>query len=320
MLMKFLPAALLLAIFLLGASACVRRDAIQSAGTSKQTTNKDFPREVSDTSGEVLKIASPPQRIVSQTLGTDEILLAICSPERIVALSPFAQDPRYSNVSEQAVQLARPLVKDAEQIINLKPDLIFVSSYSRAETVDLLRATHAPVFRFANFDRLDDIKTNILIVGRSTGDDERATEVVEEMERQIALIKKRIPEGVRRPRVLSFGPSGNTVGAETLFDDVLRSAGAINVGAERGLRGFPRISSEQVAAWQPDFIVTGSESGKLNETRAKLLSDPVVAATEAGRAGRIIVIDNRYFLTVSQYIVLLLDDLVKELYGRTSEG
>ncbi|HVG37718.1 MAG TPA: hypothetical protein VM870_00440, partial [Pyrinomonadaceae bacterium] len=89
-----------------------------------------FPREVRDGGGEVLRLARPPQKIVSQTLATDEILLAITAPERIAALSSVALEPQYSNIVEQAQALGLPTIKDAEGIIALKPDLIFISSYS----------------------------------------------------------------------------------------------------------------------------------------------------------------------------------------------
>jgi iron complex transport system substrate-binding protein len=274
-----------------------------------------FPRELRDASGETLRIPARPQRIVSQTLGTDEILLAICAPERIVALSVFALDPRYSNIAAEARPLNLETVEGPEQILRLNPDLIFVASYSRAEVVDLLRASRAPVFRFANFDTIEDIKQNIRTVGYATGDDERAEAVVAEMEREIAAVRARIPSGSKPLRVMSYGPSGNTAGAGTLFDDIVRTVGAINVTAEQGLGGFPTISAEQVAAWQPDFIVAGADTNRFDETRRRLLSDPAIAASRAGRAGRLILIDNRYFLTVSQHVVKAIRALADGLYG-----
>ena len=52
-----------------------------------ERANAPFPRLIRDASGTPLVIPHKPQRIVSQTLGTDEILLALCAPQRIVALS-----------------------------------------------------------------------------------------------------------------------------------------------------------------------------------------------------------------------------------------
>lgn len=279
-------------------------------------TDTPFPRQLRDGSGGLVTINVRPQRIVSQTLGTDEILLAICSPERIAAFSKFALEPKYSNVVAEARSAGSPVVHVTEEILQLKPDLVFVASYSRAETVEQLQSAGAQVFRLANFDRIEDIKQNIRTIGKATGDDERAEALVAQMERELEAIRTRVSAAnSKRPRVMSYTPSGNTAGANTLFDDILRTVGAINVSAENGLEGFRKISAEQVAAWQPDYIVVGADTDKFEEMKLQLLANPVVATTTAARTGRIIVIDNRSFLTVSHHVVDIVRTLAEKLYA-----
>jgi len=96
----------------------------------------------------------------------------------------------------------------------------------------------------------------------------------------------------------------------------VRAAGASNASAEQGITGFAKISAEKIAEWQPDFIVAGANQGDIDATRRKLLADPVISASRAGRARRVIVIDNRHFLTVSHYIVNGVEDLADGLYGK----
>jgi iron complex transport system substrate-binding protein len=278
-----------------------------------------FPRQLRDAGGRVVTIKARPVRIVSQTLSTDEILLAICTPERIVGFSPLALDPRYSNVVAEARSDGSPTFENAEQILQVEPDLIFVASYSRPEIVEQLQAAGATVFRFNDFVTVEDIERNIRIVGYATGEDQRAEALVAQMEHDLSVIRARVPAGGTRPRVLSFSADGYTAGSVTLFDDIVRRAGAINVAAEQGLEGYPRISAEQVAAWQPDFIIAGAEADRFEETRRRLLQNPAVAATNAARANRIIIIDNRYFLTVSQYVVHTLGMVVDGLYASQPE-
>jgi iron complex transport system substrate-binding protein len=290
------------------------------AGTNQTTVTNDasaraFPRELRDAAGETLVIKTKPNRIVSQTLGTDEILLAICQPERVVALSNLAEDANYSNVVEQARAVPGRRTEGAEQILQLKPDLIFVASYSRAETVDLLKASRAPVFRFANFDSIADVRANIRTVGYATDCDAEAEKLIRRMDEELAAIRARVPREAPPPRVMSYVRAGYTAGAGTLFDDLLRAAGAVNVSAEHGMKGFTKISVEKIAEWQPDFIITGANQGEVEDNRRELLADPVIAASRAGRAGRIIVMDNRHFLTVSQYVVRAVEDLADGLYG-----
>lgn len=275
-----------------------------------------FPRQVRDGSGQPVTIDVFPRRIVSQTLGTDEILLAICSPNRIVGLGRFALDPKYSNVVEQARAADAPVAHNTEEILQLKPDLVFVASYSRAEIVQQLQSAGARVFRLADFNSIEDIKQNIRAVGQATGDDERAEALVAQMELELDAIHARVSAvGNKRPRVMSYSPSGSTAGADTLFDEILRTAGATNVVAENGIEGFRKINAEQVAEWQPDFIVVGADANKFEETKQQLLANPAVAATKAARAGRIIMIENRNLLTVSHNIVNLVRTLVEGLYA-----
>lgn len=275
-----------------------------------------FPRELRDARGETLIIPTKPQRIVSQTLGTDEILLAICPPERIVALSDMAEDENYSNVAEQARQVPERTTEGAEQIIQLKADLIFVASYSRAETVKLLQESKAPVFRFANFDSIADVISNIRTVGYATGCDAEAGKLIQQMNEELAALHARATQNQPPLRVMSYDQTGYTAGANTLFDDLIRAAGAVNVSAEKGLTGFATISVEKIAEWQPDVIAVGVNRGEIENVRRQLLSNPVIASSRAGRTGRIIMMDNRHFLTVSQYVVRGVEDLLDGIYGK----
>lgn len=278
-----------------------------------------FPREVRDALGETLVIPSKPNRIVSQTLGTDEILLNICEPERIVALSNLVEAPNYSNVVEQAKAVAGRTTEGVEQILQFKPDLVFVASYSVAETVELLKASRVAVIRIANFESIADIKTNIRMVGYATGCDAEAENLVRRMDEELAAVQARIPRNATPLRVMYFGRTGNTAGAKTLVDDLFRAAGAINATTEHGITGFAKISVEKIAEWQPDVIVLGGNRDETENVRRQLLADPVIATSRAGRGGRIIVIDNRHFLTVSQYVVRAVEDLANGLYANGSQ-
>lgn len=289
--------------------------ATDSAHATADHPQTPYPRTLRDAGGNHLIIRQRPARIASQTLGTDEILLAICRPERIVAFSRFALDPKYSNVADEARAAGAPAVQNAEDILQLNPDLIFVARYSRAEAIEQLQAAGAPAFRFANFDRIEDIKTNIRTVGHASGDDQQAESLVGRMNDRLASIRARIPQGIERPRVMTYGSAGYTAGANTLFDDIIRHAGGTNVAAERGIGGFGKISAEQLLEWQPDFIVVGANRGEFEKVRQQLLANPAVATTNAARAGRVIIMDNRYFLTVSHHVVRAVEALAAELYA-----
>ncbi len=216
---------------------------------------------------------------------------------------------------EQAKAVPGRATIGAEEILQLKPDLIFVASYSRAETVELLRASNAPVFRFSNFSSLEDIKNNISAVGFATGCDAEAEKLIGKMNDELTAIKARVPKNQLPPRVMSFG-GGITAGKNTTFDDMARAAGAINVSAENGISEFGKISQEKIVEWQPDFIVAGANQNEIEIKRQQLLNDPLIKTTKAAKNGNIIVIDNRYYLAVTHHVVRSIEILTDALYGK----
>jgi iron complex transport system substrate-binding protein len=274
-----------------------------------------FPRYWQDAVGKRMTIPAPPQRIVSQTLATDEILLAICPPQRIVALSALAVEENYSNVVILAKSVTKQAVNNVEHILSLNPDLVFIANYNRAETVELLQATGAPVIRLSQFRHLQDIKKNIATIGYVIGEDERAAALVAKMEQDIQAIRAQIPKRQVPWRVLSYSLGNYTAGRDTTFDEMVKLVGAINVAAENGISGHVKISDEQILLWQPNFIITHAAAKELTLTRQLLLTNSAIAASQAGKAGKIIVIDNRYFLTVSQYVVKGIEALAQGLYA-----
>ena len=282
--------------------------------TKTEIGTTSFPHQLHDAVGNTLIIASYPQRIVSHTLGTDEILLALCPISHIVALSAFSRDVRYSNVVDKARTIAGQTSDNVEHILSFNPDLIFVASYSRVETVELLQSIGAPVFRFANFQSIADIKNNIKTIGYAIGEEQRAAVLIAQMERAIKIIRAGIPNNAVPPRIMSYTSDNYTAGSHTIFDSMVNIVGGINVVAEHGIAYHVKISEEQILAWQPDFIVTHAYQSKFAEARNQLLENPTIAASAAGKNGRIIVIDNRHFMSVSQYIVYGIKKLFDGLY------
>ena len=283
-----------------------------------RSADDPFPRRLADASGREIVIRERPRRIASQTVGTDEMLLAICAPERIARLSPLAFDERYSNVVDEARASGVPAAMNAEEILAADPDLIFVASFSRAETVETLAVAGAPVFRLGAFNTFDDIRSNIRDVGYLIGEDARAADLVRRMDAELDAITRRIRDSNRegaKPRIMSYG-GNSSAGAGTLFDEIARAAGAINVTAEKGFDGFPHIGGETIAGWNPDYIIGSALPRERDAVRRRLLSDPAIRTTEAGKRERIIVIDTRALLAVSHHITRAVDELARGLYGR----
>jgi iron complex transport system substrate-binding protein len=282
------------------------------AAPATATTGADgFPRTVTDGAGRSLRLPAKPVRIVSQALASDEMLFPMVAPERLVGLSALSRDPKYSNVVSEAARHPAPSIESPEDIVRLRPDLIFVTTFSRAETVQILEATGAPVYRLANFDDLDGVIANLRRIGATVGEEAAAERMVAEMQRRLAAVTTR--RAGRPPlRVLSFS-GGFTAGRGTTFDDIVRRAGAINEASARGIEKFPRLSEEQVLAWNPDVLVAGALPGEDEAVRRRLLTGPGTGQTTAGRRHQIVVIETRRLLAVSQFVVDTVERLADHL-------
>jgi len=91
--------------------------------------------------------AVSPVRVVSQTVGTDEMLIALADPGQIAALSKLAADPEFSAVAAQAAGYPRLEPNgDAESVLRYRPTLVLCANYSRAELVTPARVIAPSVY------------------------------------------------------------------------------------------------------------------------------------------------------------------------------
>jgi iron complex transport system substrate-binding protein len=80
-------------------------------------------------------------------------------------------------------------------------------------------------------------------------------------------------------------------------DDLITSAGGIDVGAESGLAAFVPLTPEALAAADPDVILVMTKGLESVGGVDGLLGLPGVAQTTAGRERRVIAVDDALLLS-----------------------
>ena len=276
-----------------------------------------FPRSVTDDFGNVMTITAPPRRIVSDEMTVDEVLFDLVGPDRIVAVSRFSFERRYSNLADRVTNLDLPSGESPEVVLSLRPDLVIAGTHVRAEWLDLLRRGRVPIYRLEhNVIKLSQVGRLIRRIGYLTGSEDRARELVRSFQGRVERARNRRPRYAKsHPRILGYDRSrASSYGVNTLFHDVVTELGGINVGAERGLDTYDGISFEQIADWNPEWIVTGADPGRRVALRRALLENPAVAATSAARTGNLLILPQRVFLSMSHYVVELVENLSVALY------
>ncbi len=255
-------------------------------------------------------ILGKPQRIVPLTLSASEMLVDLVPRERIAALHEIADSRTYSNIRDR-IEGIRLIAPDVEQVIALRPDLVIVASYARQEFLHQLQQATLPVVSFTEFQDVEAILGNILLLGDLVGEPERAEQMVRQARQAIQTVRSAIPRGVVPPRVLSLGEAWTVAGKDTGFHSLLSLAGARNLAAEQGIEGIGTISAEQLVLWDPDLIVVGKEPDSGLSLKQSLRSDPALASL---RGKRIVEIPSPHFSCVSQYMVAGLREIVGEIY------
>jgi len=204
--------------------------------------------------------AGSPGRVVSQTVGTDDLLMALAEPTQIAALSHLARDARYSPSAQQAKRFPCLTNGETEDILRFHPDLVLVASYTQAETVKLLQRAKVQVLLVDHFDSLEDLYANARRLGKTLGREARAEELIHQWQGRVDALTLRL-KGVKPVRVLAVGFYPFTAGSGTTFQDICEHAGALNVAAEAGLKGHAPTPTERVLTWNTDMLVAPAEPG-----------------------------------------------------------
>lgn len=238
-----------------------------------------------------------PQRVVSQTVGTDDLLLAIAEPRQIAALSHLAQDERYSPSFQEAKRFPHLANSDAESVLRLRPDLVIATSYTEVEVLNLLRRAKVNLLVIERYETLDDLYTNARRIGKALRREARAEELIRQWKARVEALRVRL-QGVKPVRVLAVGLYPFTAGAGTTFQDICDHAGALNVAAEAGLKGHAPTPGEQVLAWRTEVLVAPGEPGF--DMKARLMELPPYKFLPALKQGRLVELPGSLMAATSQ--------------------
>lgn len=270
-----------------------------------------YPLNVTDDSGAHLTLRAKPVRIISLTLPTDEILLSLVDPSRMLAVTPLAADPRISNVPALAARVARAMTLTVEPIVALRPDLVFAASWSDASLVGQLRSAGVPVYLMASATSVAAAEEDVTRCALLTGETEKGTEIVARMKSEMAAVESRVNRIPleKRLRVIDDTSFGASMGKGSSWNDIVRRAGLVNAveGIAPDEWGQVPVSTEKLLALNPDIIIVpGWTYGTPGDSEAflrRVMNDPALRGLSAVKAGRVYAMPERLRSCTSQYIV-----------------
>lgn len=271
-----------------------------------------FPVTVKDGLGKDVTVEKKPVKIVSTTLGTDEILLDLVGPERLIGVTHNASDATQSNIADRPeLKQVKNVVgagPDPEQIIALEPDLVFAASWTKPEVIDQLRNAKITVFVVGNFTSIAAMEDNITTIGKLVGEEAKAKNITDGMDKTLAEVADRLKAAQgKQPTVLYLTPDGWVAGSKTTSDDIITHAGGINAAA--GLNDWNQLSPEKIIELNPDVVILSPYVGDQD-----FLKNPAYKGMAAIKNNRVAAITDAHMSATSQYIVLAVEDVAKLLY------
>jgi iron complex transport system substrate-binding protein len=270
---------------------------------------------LSSRASETIASTPAPIRVVSQTVGTDELLLALAEPSQIAALSHLACDPQFSAISAEAA--AYPQLDqngDAENALKFSPTLVLVANYSRAELVSQVRRAGVRVFVLEKYESLADAYASLRALARELGPaaEKKAETLIADCEQRVAALAAKL-KNVRPLRVIAPSTYGVIGGSNTTFQDLCDHAGAENLAATLGkLTGHVPPPNEQMLTWPIERVVVSGDD--LDSALAPFLKLPPYQFMSAIREKRAALLGPWHLSAVTHHRVAAYEHLARQLH------
>jgi iron complex transport system substrate-binding protein len=205
---------------------------------------------VEDGVGNVITLASEPQRIVSLAPNHTEILYALGLGDRVVGVTEYCNYPPEAAAKTRVGDFVNI---DLEKVVGLEPDLVLATTMHMAETVPALQDREVAVF-VLDPQSVVAVLDTITKIGQVTGQVDEAQDLVVSMQSRIDVVKATVGGSVRPKVFWELGAELYTVGPDTFVDDLITLAGGENVAADAD-SPWPQLSVEAIILRDPDVIV-----------------------------------------------------------------
>jgi len=234
-----------------------------------------FPLQLTDTLGRQVTLKALPQRIVSLAPSNTERLFAVGAWSTVVGVSTAdTYPPEVATVPKVGGFVPKSI--SIETIVSLKPDLVLAAGELQRPAIEALERLGIAVVAIEDPKNFGEVYAAITMVGRLTGHEQQASQVVEAMQTRLVRVQQAIAALPQDKRVTVFYEVYDeplmTVGPSTIIGQMVEMAGGINVFAD--LQGrYPQVSSEEVVKRNPGCIL-GLKGHKLALTAMRIRQRP----------------------------------------------
>jgi iron complex transport system substrate-binding protein len=244
-----------------------------------------------------------------------EIVFALGAGPRVVATDTSGMFPPEANALPK-VGYMRQL--SAEGILGLRPTQVLLSEESGPPAaLAQLEQAKVRVVEVPGATNLEQAVARVRAVAEAVGEKAAGDALATKLEADALAARDRARAGAKKTRVLFLyarGPGTMFVGGKgTSAAAMLDIVGAVNAGD--GVEGFASLTAESAAAAAPEVILVPTKGLASLGGEEGLLKQPGLAETPAGKAKRIVSVDDSLLLGFGPRLPEAIDLLAKALAG-----
>ena len=264
--------------------------------------------------GREVKLDGPAQRVVSLAPSNTEILFAIGAGSQVVGRDEFSDYPAEAASLESVGGSFGEY--SVESIVALEPDLVLAAEINTPELVNQLEDLGLTVYYLKNPVTLEEMYTNLEIVGQLTG--HNVSDLVDSLKERVQAVDDKVALASARPTVFyeidaSDASKPYTYGPGTFGDLLITRAGGVNFATLAGIADpYPQVSLEQIVATDPTIIVLGDSMWGV--TPESLVARPGWESIDAVENNQIFPFDDNLVSRPGPRLVDGLEQLAKLLH------
>lgn len=273
----------------------------------------DSKQNVKDRSGNEFIMPKNLNRIISTAPTNTEILVGLGLGDKIIATDEYSKDVKGVKNDITRISIEKP---DPETIISLKPDLVVASEQNIQGGEDQFKSIKdmgIPVVYIPSSKSFEEIYKDIEFLGKVTGTENKANEMISGMKSEVEKIKK-IGDKIKDKKSVYFeigpAPTLYSFGSDTFLNDMIEIVGAKNIFANQ--KGWIQPSEEAVVDKNPDVILTNVNYVK--DPIKEIKSRKGWSKINAVKDNRVYSVDTNTSSRASQFSIEALKEIAKEIY------
>ena len=284
------------------------------AGGAKESSlpSVDLTR---DRAGAPITLPAKVERIVSMAPSTTEILIDLGVADKIIAADTNTQK---DGLLKQNIPYFDMMKPDAEKLIALKPDVVFISGMSNAKgntPFSPLIDAGICVVNIPSSSSIEAIYLDIAYIAAVVKQEGNGAKIIANMKKEIEAVRKKgasIAKDKKKTVYFEIGaaPYMYSLGTGTFINEMIEIIGAQNILADQ--KSWVSVSDEMVLAKDPDVILTNVNY--IPNPIDEIMARSGWASLKAVKSKKVFGIDTNSSSRPNHNIIKALKEMAKAVY------